>query len=257
MNSDVVCSLTSFPERIENSWLTIESLIQQEYKCREIVLVLSTEEFKDKDLPSIVKRQIRRGVKVIWTNNNLKSYNKLIPILGLYEDCKIVTFDDDIIYEKTRLGSLVTSSEFNPGCVIAHRCREIPIENGQICKSYNDWPPASPQAANNSTFPTGVGGILYPKVESFRKELGNFEVANTYCPSADDIWFWYCSEVTGVSTICLGNFNIFESRSQLKTSCLWKSNVKENLNDTQLYALLNSPDCRSSLKPYSISHLDR
>src|SRR5690606_17959342 len=46
--SNLIVSLTSFPPRIEDAWITIESIFQQTYRPWKIVLVLAESEFPNR-----------------------------------------------------------------------------------------------------------------------------------------------------------------------------------------------------------------
>lgn len=236
-SSDIIISLTSYPERIANTWLTIESLFWQNYSYNSIILILSTQEFEDKKLPKSIKRQVSRGLKILWTNQILKSFGKFIPVSQQYLDKYIVTFDDDIIYEKWRLRKLVEMSRKHPNAIVGHRGYVVPIQNGFISKRYNDWIRADIKTTSDKCFLTGVGGIIYPLNNILREKMCNYAMASKLCPNADDIWFWFCAIDLNIELICLGNNYLEYEKHQLKVPGLSKKNCLDNQNDAQLSLL--------------------
>ncbi len=54
-------------------------------------------------MPWTLKILQRKGLEILWIKENLKSYKKLIPVRFKFPISKIVTFEDDIIYERWRL----------------------------------------------------------------------------------------------------------------------------------------------------------
>ena len=249
-SSDIIISLTSYPGRIDNAWLTIESLFWQTYTYNSIVLVLSTQEFKGRELPKSIRQQIRRGLKILWTDQIFKSFGKFIPASQEYHEKYIVTFDDDIIYEKWRLEKLVRMSRKYPNAIIGHRGYVVPINNGVISGCYNTWPRANIKTPSDRCFLTGVGGIIYPLNKELRDKMSNYTIASQLCPAADDIWFWYCAVETCIELICLGINDLNYEKEQLKGPGLWQTNCLENKNDAQLLSLLEVYGESLKLKPY-------
>lgn len=249
-SSDIIIALTSYPGRINNAWLAIESLFWQTSTYHSIVLVLSTQEFKGKKLPKSINRQIRRGLKILWTDQIFKSFGKFIPASQEYQDKYIVTFDDDIIYESWRLEKLVKMSRKYPNAIIGHRGYIVPINNGVISGRYNTWPQANIKTSPDRCFLTGVGGVIYPLNKQLRDNMSNYAVASKLCPAADDIWFWYCAMEINLDLICLGNNDLNYEKEQLKGSGLWQTNCLENENDAQLLSLLEACGQSIKLKPY-------
>ena len=87
--------------------VSIISLFNQDYKDYKIVLTLSLEEFPKKHIPWTLNLLRSKGLEILWCDQNLKSFKKLLPIKKKYPESLIVTFDDDIYYEPWRLKYLI------------------------------------------------------------------------------------------------------------------------------------------------------
>lgn len=124
-NLDCVVSLTSWKGRIYHPDVpkVIYSIIRQktQYKFK-VVLVLSTDEFtnKDKDLPEIIKILNETGyIEIIWCKENLKAYKKYYPTHLKYHNIPIMTTDDDIILNSNTIETFMNSYKKNPNMIIA------------------------------------------------------------------------------------------------------------------------------------------
>ena len=104
MSPELIVSLTSYPARIGKVHIAIDSLLKQTLKPDRIVLYLADDQFpgREADLPTELLKCVERGLTISWCED-FKSHKKLIPALIEYPDAIIVTFDDDIYFEPTRL----------------------------------------------------------------------------------------------------------------------------------------------------------
>lgn len=231
--TNIIISLTTFPARINGSWIAIESLFQQKFRPWKIVLVLSLEEFPDKVLPNEIRIQIARGLEVLWVERNTKSFKKLLPTREKYPEAIIVTADDDMYYIPSFLGDLIKASSSKPGVIVGHRGWVISSKKGQL-QPYNAWAPACDQTASNRCFLTSGGGILFPPYVLPLSLLLDIDLAMKLCPNADDIWFWAISYKTGAPSFCTGKKAIIPIRGLRDTPSLYSINDGDKLNDSQL-----------------------
>ena len=237
---NLVVSLTSFPARIDDVWITIESIFQQDYKPSRVVLVLAEPEFPGRKLPASLQRQVRRGLEILWVPENTRSYKKLLPVREKYPDSAIVTFDDDIIYEPWRLRQLVNKASQYPDTVIGFRGREVSLSDDTRFTPYMEWSLASEQSHPYGTLLTGVGGILYPPGVMDHGMLFDIESAQALAPTADDIWFWAVAVHSGVPVRCLGYQEHITIRLNDIDNSLQKINCDEGRNDKQLEAVVST-----------------
>jgi hypothetical protein len=232
-SSNTIVSLTSFPARIQHAWISIETIFQQRRRPAKVVLVLAEEEFPNRVLPQTIRKQEQRGLEILWTARNMRSYKKLIPTRAAYPDATIITIDDDVYYEPWRLERLILAANQNPGAIIGHRGWEISVSDGELLP-YINWPPANTFTPEGRILLTGCGGILYPPHSLSDEHLIDYYLAEILCPLADDIWFWIAAKIAGTRNICLGNNYINVVRSQKNSPSLASINWLQGHNDNQL-----------------------
>lgn len=235
-SSPVVVSLTSFPARIPLAWRTIESIFQQDAKPARVVLVLSSEEFPEKILPPSIVSQCARGLEILWTHENTRSYKKLLPTKEAFPGATIVTVDDDVIYEPWMLSVLIEASKASPNAVVGHRGRVITGAQGAL-EPYESWPMADQSSPRNRVLLTGVGGVLYPPHALATPKLLDYATAKELCPLADDIWFWACSRLANALPLCLGNQCWLSFDDAEATQSLYRLNGPGGMNDVQFEAV--------------------
>ena len=192
-NESIIVSLTTHPARIKSSWIAIISLFNQKAVNYKIILVLSKEEFQNKKIPWTINFLEKKGLNILWINKNFKSYNKLLPVKSKFPYSKIITFDDDVYYEKWRIKLLLEKSKTFPNAIIGFRGAEIKTTKDKKIYPYLKWPKANANTPSKKLFLTGVGGILYPPNESFNLLIQNYPLAKELAPTSDDVFFWAVS----------------------------------------------------------------
>jgi hypothetical protein len=190
--NNLIVSLTSYPQRIDCVHNTIESILKQSYIPEKIILWLADEEFpeKEKTLPKKLLNLINECFSIDWYHN-IKSYKKLIPVLKKYPDFTIIIADDDIYYPEKWVELLYKSYLSKPNMVHCHRMCRIYFNIKKEIMSYETWFDGSfltTPSFNN--FPTGGGGILFPKNIVLHQDIFREELFMKLCPTGDDIWFW-------------------------------------------------------------------
>ena len=190
-DTQLVVSLTSFPDRIYEIHYTIFSLLNQTLKPDKVVLWLAEEQFpnKEDDLSQILLKMKQFGLTIKWCED-IKSYKKLIPTLKEHPNDIIITADDDAYYASDWLEKLYDEyQKSDKRTIVANRCHRIKIRNNSI-SPYKDWyKVTSNKDASFLNFLTGVGGVLYPPC-IFTDEFLEADKFIQTCPSNDDIWFW-------------------------------------------------------------------
>ena len=195
---EVIVSLTTFSNRIDNVYLPIESIMQGSVKPNRIILWLSQEEYKDTPIPQTLKLQQERGLEIKYCTDFL-SYNKLIHTLAEYPEAAIITIDDDVVYEYDLVERLVNAHNKNPKSICACRMHRIVLDKANNPVSYMDWNLCIDDTKTTPlNFPTGVGGVLYPP-HCFTDEVFNNTIFMELCPKADDIWFYAMALLGGTS----------------------------------------------------------
>src|SRR5690606_28906496 len=77
-----IVSLTSFPARIDNLDLTLETILRQELKPFKILVYLSKEQIRDRSFLS--QRLLgleKRGVEFVFVDGDIKSHKKYYYVL--------------------------------------------------------------------------------------------------------------------------------------------------------------------------------
>lgn len=239
----VIVSMTSFPGRINNAWITIESILQQDAEIGKIVLILSTQEFPSKHLPNSIRRQLKRGLEVLWVPDNIKSYKKLLSIIA-FPGSPIITVDDDIIYSRSCISQLLEIAKKNPGTIIGHRGHRVSYNHDNTVRSYKTWEPIKSFSAGDNIFLTGSGAIYYPPDILAGSIALGFHLGFQLCPTADDVWMWAFSNHHKITRICTGLTSFINSPAQIFSPKLWTVNKKESGNDIHIKtmtAFLESP----------------
>ena len=97
---DLILSLTTWTKRINTVGLkyVLMSMLKQNTKANyKVVLVLSEEEFKNKQIPNwlIELEQLSEKFEILWTNKNTRAYKKYFPTRRKYPEENICALDDD------------------------------------------------------------------------------------------------------------------------------------------------------------------
>ncbi len=195
-------SLTTFPARIDACYYAIKSLMLQEYPADRIVLWLAQEQFPDKKLPEKYGDLIDRGLEIRYCED-LRSHKKYYYALQEQKENElVVTFDDDIIYERDALAKLVRDHCRYPACVICNRGHHITSQNGKIA-DYRQWRICSPEGVgvpSQRIMPSTGAGCLYP-YGVMPSTTFDIELIKQYAFTADDIWMCFNRLSVGVPVV--------------------------------------------------------
>lgn len=239
--SDLIVSLTSYGERLQDLKYTLFSLIQQTVKPEKIIVWLGEQE----TLLDTLRCFEKYGVEFFFCKD-MRSYTKLIPALVKYPHKNIVTADDDIYYRKNWLKKLVKAKKENPQCVVAHIAHKIGFDNENNLLQYNKWEHAVvPKLPSRFLFATGVGGVLWT-YSDFYKDIYREDLFSKLAPKADDVWFYFMSAVLAGTKVKVVNkpykhlryIDIYKEYGMNRKSTLASENVDNQLNDKQIKAIL-------------------
>lgn len=233
---ELIISLTSYPARMATTWLAIESLLRQTHQPNRIVLVLSEEEYPQREIHPLIQMQTKRGVEILWNSGNLKSFKKLIPTVQKYPEATIVAVDDDQIYPNSLIKDLVQGSRKHPSCIIGRDVR-IPHIIDNIISPVSNWHLSGlhildlgreiPPTVN--LMPEGIGGILFPP-HCFHSDLPKKEIFFDLCPTDDDAWHYTMAILKGIKIAKIGRLETrvdLEHTQEIQTA-LWKTNSQDN-----------------------------
>lgn len=230
----LIVSLTTFPDRIEKTWLVVESLIDQTNPPDKIVLTLSLKQFTNglADLPKKLLSQLNRGLEIIWSDDDLRSHKKYYYVMIKYPNSKVITVDDDFFYSQGMVEHLLNANQKYPDSVI---CNLAAKKNGS---SYKNWTNMLFQEAlpTSDIMQYGGSGVLYPP-NSLHQDAFDKEKILDLCPLADDIWL-NCMTIINNKKIVKTSYPYYLMPVYFKqTRALKDINVGEDMNSVQIKKL--------------------
>lgn len=234
-----VLTLTSHPPRFATLAASVTTLLNQSVKPAEACLFLTPEHCSH--LPRNVLDLQSSGLSIV-ESPDLRSYQKLVPALIHYSDRLIVTADDDILYEKDWLASLIAGYSHNTGCVICHRAHRIRALSSFELAPYLSWvrdvQDDNARRPCADILPTGVGGILYPP-GCFDRMVTNRELFMSLCPTGDDLWFYWMFRSAGTRAVKVGSRFKCNYVAGSQEVALWPEN-RELRNDQMIRNLVET-----------------
>ncbi|MBL6611465.1 MAG: zinc-binding alcohol dehydrogenase [Flavobacteriaceae bacterium] len=227
----LVASVKSFAPRLHLVHLAIRSVWNDEVIPQHTVLVLHQKHRES--LPNSIKELEKAGLEIVFVDND-RSHFKLLGAFSVHSSMPVVTFDDDVIYQKNWLNTLYQTHLQFPDRVVALQTRIISRSEKGDWLAYKNWPTSyQNQISSVATLPIGGAGVLYPP--NFNTpELSNIKLIELLCPKADDLWF----KTMGL----LRNFKVVIPEDLPKSSLpiigsqtvsLGKENIKEDRNRSQ------------------------
>ena len=112
--ANFVVSIATYPKRAHLLPAVFEALNQQTQLPQKWILVLSEEEWPELKLPEYFNKLIKRGLEILWVQNNTYAVKKLVPVVGKYPNMGVITLDDDKIYHKSLIEGLLNYTIENP-----------------------------------------------------------------------------------------------------------------------------------------------
>ena len=110
MDADYIVSMTTYHKRFGYAHLSIESILSQDCPYGfETRLYLSRIDIAKNGgtIPEKIERLTEKGLRIFVEDEDIRSYKKLIYALRDNPAQTIVTVDDDVIYPKGLLSSLI------------------------------------------------------------------------------------------------------------------------------------------------------
>ena len=229
---NIVVSLTSFPKRINNVWIVIESLIRQTIKPNKIILYLSKNQFpSEESLPSTLTSRLSNVFEIIFVEGDIRSHKKYYYSFKKYPSEYVVTVDDDIIYPPDMIESLLKAINANPNSVVGRYCLTMKYDgNGQLLP-YNSWETDYDINSENAFLGTG-GGTLFEPQKLYEDTL-KLNLAINLSPLADDVWLNAMIRLSGQQIRIISKELLLPIITK-SDQRLTQINVYENKNDEQI-----------------------
>lgn len=254
-NSNVIISLTSFPARIDNVWITIETLLNQSVKPARIQLYLAEEQFPDGDLSfkEITRKRFEqqklRGLEVIYCDD-LRPHKKYYYAMKDNPDNIVITVDDDMLYPENLVDELLRAHKKYPDSVVCEYAHKITFdENGKLIDYWN-WPDVTGDwtKPDMRILPVGCGGVLYPP-HCLDERVFDKDKLREICLSTDDLWLKVMELLKGTKAAVVkpGGMIYFDIVGTRKSS-LQHSNCEGNNNNRVLEKIIKEwPEILSNL----------
>lgn len=241
-NDVIVASLTSYPQRIATVHLTIKSIMKQYLRPDYIWLVLSKKQFPklENDLPKELLMLKNKGLIIKWVDDDIKPHKKYFYAMKEMSDAIIVTFDDDVIYDKDVLNILYESYLQNPQCVSCMRAHRLTMKKAKINK-YQDWIREDNSLfgkASHFAVATGIGGVLYPP-KAFGDEAFDVDFIKNNCINTDDLWLKVMEIKYNRPVILAARHRPIKLIEGTQETALYTQNVYNNENDRSMDRILN------------------
>lgn len=235
-STSVVVCMTSFPIRIPNLWIVLESILRQEMQPQKVLLYLSEIQFGNRnDIEKRLIRYIKMGLlEIKWVKEDYRSYKKFWYFLKENPNKPFITLDDDIIYESNTIIRLVSEANKHINTVPACYCYKIRYNSDKNICPYNDWEKQTRigDCGNDIFFGSG-GGTFFP-IGSLVGADVDFDTIRKICPFADDIWLNAYVRLNGYKVLCVKNRRSVVSVFNKHNVTLSHENLDNGRNDEQL-----------------------
>lgn len=234
-NDCIIVSLTSFPARINNLWMTIATLLNQSYMNMHVVLWLSNEQFNGREsLPKKLLNLEKKGLEIRFVDDNLRPHKKYFYAMQQYPDNDVITVDDDIIYHPDLVETLANCHKKHSNCVICNR--GISIDSG----NYSSWQKVKAVDEERAEIlPTGIGGVYYPAHIFDNTRIFDKEAIKHTCLNGDDLWLNFMTRYGGNKVVYTGFETGLVTILSSQGSALCNDNIGGNRNDIQIRNITN------------------
>lgn len=238
--NNIIVSITSIPSRFDRLYMSLETIFHQTLKPSKIVLYLGNNIDKTK-IPKKILDMQKRGLVIKFRDDvNLKPHTKYFYAMQEYKNNIIITFDDDIFYNKNVIKILYSSYLKYPNAVCCMRPSKITFDNNMI-KNYLSWEGFyngdDALIPNHYLCATGVGGVLYPP-HIMPEETFDLNLISKMALCQDDLWLKFIEVKNNIKVVkaCKKNYKN-HSINGTQDITLSQSNILENRNDKYLSIL--------------------
>ncbi|MDL2323280.1 hypothetical protein LJC52_04755 [Bacteroidales bacterium OttesenSCG-928-A17] len=248
-----IVSLTSFPARINKVWLVIETILHQTSRPDMIILWLSEEQFKNKEiLPKNLLMLQKRGLKIELRPGDLRSHKKYYYTLLEYPNDVMITIDDDIFYKTTMIESLMKEHNKNIKTIVAQYGRKMRRDINEKLRPYNTWELVDKETISSNDFFLGSGGgTLFPP-NCLHKDILNYNLFNELTYYADDVWINAMIRLSRNMITQIPNPSLILPVLIKKNKNLSTINLSENMNDKQIAAVRAYYIANRGIDPFGI-----
>lgn len=183
----IIISLTSFPARYKTLALSIKTLLLQSVKPDMIILYLGKDTSKA-ELPQNILEMQKYGLTIKDGYEDVRPHKKYLYAMQEYPEDIIITVDDDLMYSKNMVETLIKSYKKYPGSVSARRVHQmLSDKNGLLPYLKWNFTYTCEKKPSYAMLSTNGAGSLFPP-HSLPKAAFSLDNIRNYCLNADDIW---------------------------------------------------------------------
>ena len=228
-----ILSLTSHPPRFGTLRRFFESLQGMEL-FDKVVLWIAHEDAKQFEyiantIPSIIE---------VRNCQDLGPGKKLIPALLEYPNDKVITIDDDLLYERSTFLEILEISESYPLEIIAGRTHYVTYDDFGRINPYGLWKfdYSDLDEASEFLFPTTGGITLFPP-KSLHPDVTNSELYLELTKFQDDLWFWVQAKRKGTLVRRVPGHRPLSYIDGTQSDGLWETMNSKGGNDLAILRL--------------------
>lgn len=201
----VIVCMTSYPARIKfvaGVWRSVfMQMADEPVKC---VLVLTREEFQGVELPASIREMADRGqIEILWSDYNIRSHSKVMPVVEKYPNATLLAIDDDMTKPQGWLQNLLDDHRRWPEDIIS--CSYTFFLNSQMqWARMLDLPQKTARGKND--IPSLVfnfaricsgHGTLFPAHTFTDRRFFDTEKMMELTPTCDETWMWMWAMIEG------------------------------------------------------------
>ncbi|MFJ4221472.1 hypothetical protein [Curtobacterium luteum] len=238
-----VVSLTTFGARARTVHLTLATIGAGTVRPSRLIVWLDDDALLA-DPPRALRRLVARGVE-LRPCDDLGPHKKYYPYACSISHHRVpmVTADDDVLYPRTWLETLVAEHVRTPDAVVAHRVNRIAVEGGRVLP-YDRWGRATSAEVTPRNYAVGVKGVLYPPalLDALRDAGDGFR---SVAPGSSDTWLHHRSLRAAVPVLpvtALEGVVFWPVRGLRRSPALLDQNVRAGRNDRVREALWSPTD---------------
>lgn len=236
----IIVSLTSYPGRFAHIHTALKSIMLQTIKPDKIIVWLDEDVQRELFTAKMLELE-QYGIEYRTMPGDLKPHKKYIHAMLEFPEDIIITVDDDLIYAKDTVETLIKTHERYPNAVCARRVHKITENTDGRIASYNDWigEYCGCDTPSHELIATGVGGVLYPPHCLYEKAFDE-KLITDLSLKADDIWLKFMELLNGTHVVWAPcKIPMPDLIEKEQATSLKSENVGQNRNDVYFAKVQN------------------
>ncbi len=240
----IIVAIASFPPRLKTLDRGIKSLMTQTIKPDKIIVYLS-DETKDSDIPDSLRDLEQYGLTLRTGCENIICHKHYYYSMQEYPDDIVIIVDDDCIYDKDMIESLMNSYKKYPNAISARRAHKMLLDEYGKLLPYNEWQMECKEYDNPSMeyFVTILGGTLFPPGLLPRELLFDLDTIKDTCYKNCDVWLKFMEIYNNIPVVIVKAEHIHPILIENTQYCgLVNTNVAQGFNDVYINNLIRHFD---------------